>query len=198
MMQNGRSTPVTEIFGGGVRLLALAAGYAVLGLACLIAAEIVLRRAFRISLQGADELGGYVLAVLAAFGFAYTLLERGHTRIELVLERLPLGARAVLDVLSLLAIAAMAVFLAWRGAATLAESIEFRSLSGTPLMTPLWMPQAVWVAGLSIFALVALACLAHALVLLVRAPAAIQSAYGVRSLDEEIEAETARLRSPAE
>lgn len=172
-----------------VRLVALVGGYGVLALAFFVAAEVVLRRAFAVSLQGADEYGGYALAALAAFGFAYAMMERSHTRIEILLEKLPDALRIVLDLVSVLAMAALAVFLAWRGYATLAESIEFRSLSGQPSMTPLWKPQAVWVAGLVFFA--AFACLSalHALYLAVREPSAVMRVYGARTLEEEIDEE---------
>jgi TRAP-type C4-dicarboxylate transport system permease small subunit len=178
--------PLERIAGPGIRLAALLGGYAILGVAVFVSLEVVLRRAAGISLQGADEFGGYALAGATAFGFAYTLMLRGHTRIELVLERLPRRLAGVFDVLAMLAIATMAVFLAWRGWSVMQESIEFRSLSGTPSQTPLWKPQAVWVAGLCIFALYAVAAALHALWLAVTGNPALQRWYGAKSLEEEI------------
>lgn len=178
--------PLGRAVGPAIRLTALLAGYGVLLLAFFVAAEVVLRRTVGVSLQGADEFGGYVLAAMAAFGFAYALMDRAHTRIELLLERLPRRPRAALDVLAMLAMAAMAAFMAWRGIAVVMESVEFGSLSGTPSMTPLWRPQAVWAAGLAVFAAFAVAAAIHAVVLFVRRPEAVQALYGARSLDEEI------------
>jgi TRAP-type mannitol/chloroaromatic compound transport system permease small subunit len=178
--------PVVRTFGPVLRLTALAAGYGVLALSFLIAAEVILRRAAGVSLQGADEYGGYVRAAMATFGFAYALMERAHTRIELLHERLSARPRAVLDVIAMLAVAGMAVFMAMRGVALTAESHAFGTLSGTPRMTPLWRPQAVWAAGLVLFAAFAAACAVHALILMVRNPAAVQRFYGAKSLDEEI------------
>jgi TRAP-type C4-dicarboxylate transport system permease small subunit len=178
--------PLARAVGPAIRLTALLAGYGVLALAFFVAAEVVLRRTVGVSLQGADEFGGYVLAAMAAFGFAYALLDRAHTRIELLLERLPRRPRAALDALAMVAVAAMATFMAWRGVTVVLESVEYGSLSGTPSMTPLWRPQAVWAAGLAIFAAFALAAAVHAVVLAVRRPDAVQAFYGARSLDEEI------------
>jgi TRAP-type mannitol/chloroaromatic compound transport system permease small subunit len=178
--------PVVRVLGPVVRLTGLAAGYGVLILSFVVAAEVVLRRTVGVSLQGADEFGGYVLAALAAFGFAFALMERAHTRIELLHERLGPTPRAALDVLAMLAVAGMAAFMAARGVAVVAESLEYGSLSGTPSMTPLWRPQAVWAAGLVLFAVFSIACAAHALWLLFRDPGAIQAQYGAKSLDEEI------------
>ena len=178
--------PLTRAVGPAIRLVALLGGYAVLALAFFVCAEVILRRAVGISLQGADEFGGYVLAGMAAFGFAYALMERSHTRIELLLERLPNRAVAGLDALAVLAVAGMAAFMAWRGVAVVMESIEFRSLSGTPSMTPLWRPQAIWAAGLIVFAAFAAAAAIHALRLLIVRPDALRAWYGARTLDEEI------------
>jgi hypothetical protein len=44
-------------------------------------------------------------------------------------------------------------YMAWR---TLSDSLLFGSVSSTPLQTPLWIPQSLWVAGLLVFALAAL------------------------------------------
>jgi TRAP-type C4-dicarboxylate transport system permease small subunit len=178
--------PVERLLGPVVRFFALLGGYAILGVAFFVSLEVVLRRTVGVSLQGADEYGGYALAAAASFGFAYTLLLRGHTRIELVLERLPRRAAGLLDVVAMLAIAGMAVFLAWRGWTVVQESIEFQTLSGTPSQTPLWMPQAVWVAGLVLFAVYALASALHALWLAVTGSPSLQDWYGAKSLEEEI------------
>lgn len=188
-----RTNPVETWLGPPARLIALVAGYGVLALSLLITAEVLLRRFLNLSLQGGDEFGGYVLATLAAFGFAYALLERSHTRVELVLERLPPAARRCLNLLSALSLAAMAVFFAWRGWTTLAESIEYRSLSGTPMMTPLWQPQAVWVAGLVFFAIVAVASAVHAAILFLAGSPNLARWYGIKTLDEEIHEHAAQL-----
>jgi TRAP-type C4-dicarboxylate transport system permease small subunit len=177
------------------RVGAILAGWALLGLAFVVGLEVILRKVFSTSLQGADELGGYAVAVVAAFGFAWTLLERAHIRIDIFVGLLPNLVRRVLDVLSLAGIAVFAAFMAWRGVTTLQESVEFQSLSGTPLMTPLWWPQTVWVVGLVFFAIVAVAALVHAALLLFGAPGRIAAWYGPRSLTDELEEERKSLRA---
>ena len=173
------------------RILALLAGYSLLGLSFLVTAEILLRRFLNFSLQGGDEFGGYVLAIIAAFGFAYTLLERAHTRVEIIVERVSPGAQAWLNVVSSWCIASMGIFLAWRAGATLLESIEFNSLSGTPMMTPLWQPQVLWVIGLLFFALTSSAVAIHSTALLSSESRRLNALYGIKTLDEIIEEEAA-------
>lgn len=180
------------------RLMALIAGYLVLGLSLLITLEVVLRTFFNFSLQGSDEYGGYALAILASFGFSYALLERAHTRVEIVVERVSTGMQAALNLFSCWCVALLAVFIAWRGNAALMESLEFGSLSGTPLMTPLWMPQLVWVVGLSFFAIVSSSIAVHATLLIVRNRRWLNRHYGIKTLEEIIEEERVELQGSPE
>jgi TRAP-type C4-dicarboxylate transport system permease small subunit len=179
-----RLSPVTRFF-------ALLCGWWLLGYSLLVCADLVARRYFAVSLQGTDEIGGYTLAALAAFGFGHTLLVRRHTRIELALDALPAWPRAAAQVLAALAIAAFAAFAAWRGWAELSDSIEFMSVSTSPLQVPLWIPQGVWVAGLALFGLVAAVLALHALTLFLRGRLReVNAWYGPPTVQEEIAAET--------
>ncbi len=182
--------PVARVLMPVARFLALVAGYGLLGLALLVTVEILLRRFMNFSLQGGDEFGGYVLAILAAFGFSLALLERAHTRVEIFIERVSARPQALLNTVSAWCIALMATFMAWRAGGALLESIEFGSLSGTPLMIPLWQPQSLWVVGLSFFGVTALAIAVHCTILLVRDYREINRLYGTKSLEEIIEEET--------
>ncbi|WP_142850316.1 TRAP transporter small permease subunit [Telmatospirillum sp. J64-1] len=189
MPENPLSRRLTPV----ARFLSLLAGYGILALSVLIGAEVLLRRFFNVSLQGADEYGGYALAILAAFGFSLTLLERGHTRIEIVIGRLGQGGRALLNWLSALSMAAMAAFAAWRAVTTLLESIDYGSLSGTPLMTPLWVPQLFWAGGMLFFALVAGLLAVQASWLLAADRRSLNAWHGIKTLSEEIEEEQQTL-----
>ena len=184
-----RGNPVVRWLGPPARVGAILGGWGLMALSAVVGLEVVLRKVFSMSLQGADELGGYAVALAAAFGFGWALLERAHTRIDLLTTKLPLAVRRLLNVIALAAIAIFATFMAWRGWTTLLESIDYKSLSGTPLMTPLWWPQSLWVVGLLFFALVALACLGHALWLMAHDRRSLDRWYGPRSLAEEIEEE---------
>lgn len=185
-----KSNSVNRVLMPIAQFLALVAGYGLLGLALLVTVEILLRRFMNFSLQGGNELGGYVLAILAAFGFSFALLERAHTRVEILIELVPGRLQAWLNLISAWCIALMAAFMAWRAAGALLESIEFGSLSGTPLMTPLWQPQSLWVVGLTFFAVTSLAIAVHSTALLVRDPRELNRLYGTKTLEEVLEEET--------
>lgn len=171
------------------RTAAIACGWGLLLLSLLTCVEIVGRKLFGFTLHGIDEIGGYAFAVVTAFGFSLTLLRRGHTRVDLVLARLPARAQAVLNVLAIVAIAGFAIFIAARGWSVVEESLEFRSVSNSPLQVPMWLPQGAWFAGLVLFAATAAVLAVQAAVLWIRDSRAVNARFGPPTVLEEIEAE---------
>lgn len=186
-----------------VRVAAIACGYGCLGLCFLVGFEIIARKLLDYSLQGVDEIGGYVLAVTASVGFAYALFHKAHARIELALFAMPPAIQAVLNVLAAMLLAGFSTFMAWRAWGALGESLDFGSRAATPLQTPLWIPQSLWAGGLALFAVigVAMSLRASALLALRRDVEGVNRAYGPQSLEEEIEEQMAeaerQMRSDA-
>ena len=168
--------------------LAFLCGLGVLALSLLITWDIVARKVFGVSVQGTDELGGYALALIGSLGMAHVLARREFTRIDLVFPYLPARLRQILHVAAHVALAGTVVFFAYRAALTLQETLLFDSVANTPLQTPLWIPQGLWVAGLVLFGLSAVLHAARGLVMLVWHPQDIESAYGCASTRDEVEA----------
>jgi TRAP-type C4-dicarboxylate transport system permease small subunit len=181
--------PISRLCRPLIRAGAVASGYCLLGLSFLVGFEVISRKLFDFSLQGVDEIGGYVLAVVVAFGLSYTLIHRAHTRIDVILGWLPKSFQPVLHFTAFASLAGFAVFMAWRAMVTLGESIEYESIATTPLETPLWIPQSIWVLGLVIFAILSAALALHAGYLLFRCPAAVLDYYGPRTVKDEIKEE---------
>lgn len=171
------------------RWAAIACGWGVLVLAAAVTVEILGRKLFAFSFHGIDDIGGYVLAVTATIGASYTMALRGHTRIDVFLVRMPRGLQRLLNVLAMVSLAVFALFAAWRGADVLMQSIEFKSVATNPLQTPLWQPQSLWLAGLVLFAGIALAYAVHAVVLYFRNANELNLLYGPAGVREELEAE---------
>ncbi len=167
---------------------AIAAGYASLGLSLLITFEVVARKLFNFSLQGVDEIGGYVLAIGVSFSFAYALLHRAHTRVDVLLTRLPRLLQAPLNAIAILLLSGFSAFMLWRAVETLKETLEFGSLASTPLQTPLWIPQSLWVIGLGVFSVLTVLLAGRAVKLLVTGQlATLDREYGPRSTDDELD-----------
>lgn len=183
-------TPWSRRLSGSIDGIAILCGWWLVALSVATCAEMLGRKLGGFSLQGIDEIGGYTYAVLGAFGFAYTLVTRGHTRVDFLMARFPIRAQAVLNLLAMLSLTAVIGLCLWRAGHVLAETVDLHSTASTPLATPLWIPQALWVAGYALFALVAVSAAWRALQLLIRGDwTGLNSQFGPQTLAEEIEAE---------
>ncbi|WP_192036207.1 TRAP transporter small permease [Halomonas sp. YLGW01] len=135
------------------RLAARLMGLALLAVVLFIGAEILMRQLFGHALSGVHEYSGYVLAVLSAWGLSHTLLERAHIRIDVVHGQLSPRSRQMLDIIALLALNLVAWTIAINAYPVLAKSLANASTANTPLATPLWIPQVLWLAGYVWFAI---------------------------------------------
>lgn len=127
-------------------------GCTLLILSCfLVCFEILARKLFHFSLQGADELTGYALAISSAWGFAYALFTRSHIRVDALYVLLPARVQAVLDLVSLMAFGALVAMISWRGWQVVQETIRLDAHSSSPLRTPLIIPQGLWIVGIVFF-----------------------------------------------
>ncbi|HYD04383.1 MAG TPA: TRAP transporter small permease subunit, partial [Reyranella sp.] len=117
-----------------------------------------------------------------------------HVRIDAAYLHFPLRVRAVLDVLSLIALGAVTVAMLDRCFdLTYSNFIEWNR-SNTPLRTPLALPQIPWVLGFALFLFAIGVALARTLLALGRGDYGTASrTAGVSSQDEEIESELASL-----
>jgi TRAP-type C4-dicarboxylate transport system permease small subunit len=135
------------------RGVAILVGVLLLGCAAFVLLDIVLRQVGS-SFGGTDEISGYVMAIASAWGMAFTLLELGHVRIDLLRTRLPSRGRALMDLFSLLVLAMVITLIAWQCWPVLANSLKNGSTANTPLETPLAWVQTPWLLGWVWFALV--------------------------------------------
>jgi TRAP-type C4-dicarboxylate transport system permease small subunit len=169
-------------------VLAILAGAAVAILAFLIFFDIVARRLFRFSLQGTDELGGYTLALTGSLGLAYTLIRRGHPRIDIGFRFFPPRMRQVLHVVALATLTGFALFMSQHAIDEFRGTLAFGTVTSTPLQTPLWVPQIFWVAGTCFFALTALVMTIHGVLLVASGHGAgVERLYGPLTVEEELE-----------
>jgi TRAP-type C4-dicarboxylate transport system permease small subunit len=149
-------------------ILANIFGVIFLVLAVVITVETLARKIFTFSIQGADELAGYSLAIGSTIAFTLALAGRNHIRVDVFHEFFPRRMKAALNWISIVLLAALAVLfvaVSWR---VLSESLEYRSTAQTPWATPLIWPQSLWYAGLVFFMLVALGFAARATYLLAK------------------------------
>jgi len=143
-MKDRIESVLANVFGGIFLLLSV-----------VVVVETVSRKVFNVSLQGADELGGYALAVGSTIAFSLALMGRNHIRVDVFHERFPRGVQAAMNWLSIASLAVLGIFIAWVAFKVIGDTRQYGSTAQTPWATPLIWPQSVWFAGLVTFALVA-------------------------------------------
>jgi TRAP-type C4-dicarboxylate transport system permease small subunit len=176
------------------RIAAWIFGIAFLGLALAVAVETFSRKVLNVSLQGVDELGGYILAVGGALSFAVALVGRTHIRIDVVHDLLPKPVRVALNVISVLLLLIAAIAIAWMAWIALSDSILFNATAQTPWATPLRYPQGAWLAALALFVLVAALLVAQVVGLLLTGRTDdLDRRFGPRGAKEELADELADI-----
>lgn len=173
------------------RIAAWISGVLLFGTAVMISIEVVLRKVFSISMGGADEISGYAMAISCSWAFAFALFRKAHIRIDVLYVKMPKSARYLLDIFSLVLFAIYMVVFTYFSFHVFLISFVKGSTANTPLHTPLWIPQSIWVVGLIIFTLSIFLLLAGTIYnLLSKNFNMAQQFSGVTTLEEEIEEET--------
>ena len=156
----------------------------------LICFDVVARKFLGFTTGGADELSGYGFAISTSWAFAYVALQRGNVRVDVLYQHLPARLAALLDWASVVALAVFMVFLGFHAFSVAQTSWERHAAANTPLATPLWIPQGLWVLGLLWMCVVMVLMLVRASAALVTGDlASIKALCGVRSAEEEAQDE---------
>ncbi len=143
-------------------------GVTLVALSIFVSIETVSRKLFNFSFEGADELGGYVLAVGSSLAFVVALVDRAHIRIDVLYARFPARLQRIMDWLSVVSLACLGLFIVYVGRIVIVDTIAYGSTAPTPWATPLIWPQTAWYAALCLFALCTLLMAARATWLLVK------------------------------
>jgi len=130
-------------------------GYLCIALSVFISVEVIMRKMFSASLQGADELGGYVLAITSVLAFCVALIGNSHIRIDLVHYKFPLKMQAFLNWAAKLSVLFLALLLAYASVRVFQDTLSYGSTAPTPWATPLKYPQFFWTIGLVLFCILA-------------------------------------------
>lgn len=139
------------------------AGWCYLAITVLICFDIFARRLLGFSTEATTEVTGYLMAIGMSWGLAGTLFERGHVRIDVLVQKLPLKVRVWLHLASLFALLVATGFFAWGAFALARDSWELGATDLSALHTPLAIPQGLWAAGLALLLLAGLAIAARSL-----------------------------------
>jgi TRAP-type C4-dicarboxylate transport system permease small subunit len=83
-----------------------------------VAADVIGRLFFNMPFKGSTDLIELMMGIVVFFGMAYCAREDSHVRVDVVYERLPVRARACLDIITFTASLFIYVLIAWRLFAT--------------------------------------------------------------------------------
>jgi len=147
-------------------ILASIFGAIFLILSLVVTVETLARKLFSFSIQGADELGGYSLAIGSTMAFCLALGGRNHIRVDVFHDLFSARLKAWLNWLSIVGLASAGILFVAVSLRVLRESLEYGSTAQTPWSTPLIYPQTLWYAGLVMFMLLAVGFAARATYLL--------------------------------
>lgn len=139
------------------------AGIGYLLMTAIILFDIVARRMLGFSTAATAELTGYLLAIGMTLGLAGTLEARAHVRIDVLVQKLPLGWRVGLHLTALAALLITAGFMAYGAVMLTWESWELHATDLSGLRTPLVIPQGIWTLGFLLFVLMGVALLCRSL-----------------------------------
>jgi TRAP-type mannitol/chloroaromatic compound transport system permease small subunit len=174
------------------RWAARCAGAAIFVSAAVVSVDVLGRKFLSLSVGGADEISGYAFAIATSWALAFVLLERANVRVDALYIHLPKPVMALLDLVALLMLGLFVLLLGWFAGRVLEDSLLFATKANTPLGTPQWIPQSLWLAGFGLFAFAWLPLVLRvALALLAGDVAQIRALAGARTLEEDAAAEVA-------
>ena len=160
--------------------------------AFLVTFDVLARKFFNWSMAGSDEISGYTFGISTVWALSFTLIHRAHVRVDALYLHLPAPVRAILDLISVLALGGFVTVLAWFAWDVFLGSWERDARSISPMQTRLWIPQFLWFLGLLTFVVTFSLMAAGALAALFKGDLArVRTLVGMRSVEEDVQEELA-------
>lgn len=162
------------------------AGWNFIFCALFITIDVVCRNFGGFSSSATTEITSYMLAFGLAWGLAHALATRSHIRIDILVNRLPVGVRQYLHAFALVLLTGLSLFFAWCAWSLVGESMLFNAKDTSALAIPLVIPQGLWAVGITMLAVFAVVLLLEISCLLVAGDVAeIDKLLGPRGYQEE-------------
>lgn len=138
------------------RWLAWVAGAMILfGCALPVSIDVLTRAIVGRTVLESFEISGYAFAACIGLGMGYTVTSKANIRVDILTAKLPRPIRICFDMAAALALATVAVALAWYCFDVVEESLRLGARSESTLQVPLVVPQTLWWGGFVWFATVA-------------------------------------------
>lgn len=163
--------------------------------AIIVTFDVIARRLFSFSIAGADEISGYLFAIATAAALSSTLLRLGNIRIDAAYQNFPRWMRIGADFLAIIVLTGFLALVTRMSSIMVIDSYTNWSRSITPLQTPLFIPQVIWLSFMMFAVFSGVIVILTALeALMKRDFPRIAKLIGVLTLDDEIAAESSHLK----
>ena len=120
------------------------AGWNFILCAVFVTIDVLCRNFGGFSSSATTEITSYMLAFGISWGLAHALATRSHIRIDVLVNRLPVGLRQYLHAFALALLTGLSLFIAWCAWHLVDESIFFNAKDTSALAIPLVIPQGLW------------------------------------------------------
>ena len=137
MFLNKTTHAVENGINGLSRVVHRIGGFILAAMMFLTAADVFLRYIFNRPISGAIELNENMLVMLVFFSIAYTAVQKGHVRVELLVARLPMKAQIIIDSLSGILALSLSILITWQSVALALEKVE-QGLTTAVLFVPVY------------------------------------------------------------
>ncbi|MFC1860770.1 TRAP transporter small permease subunit [Chloroflexota bacterium] len=126
------------------------AGYILVVMMFLTATDVLLRYVFNRPISGSFELTEYMMLIVVAFSIAYCAVLKGHVRVELLFERFPQRAQAIINSFIYLLGLGLFSLLTWQ--CIIYMNITFSSkLTSSVLLIPVFPFVGLLVLGIGMY-----------------------------------------------
>ncbi len=186
MRGTGFPRTIRKVASAVAAVMSYVAGWNFIFCAVFITIDVVCRNFGGFSSSATTEITSYMLAFGLAWGLAHALATRSHIRIDVLVNRMPIGVRQYLHALALVLLTGLSLFFAWCAWSLVGESMLFNARDTSALAIPLVIPQGLWAVGITMLAVFAVVLLLEISCLLVAGDAAeIDRLLGPRGYQEE-------------
>lgn len=120
---------------------------AIICMIVMVGSEVLLRNLFGVSLQSADELGGYLLVGVSFLSLSTCFVSGAFHKVEFIDGRLGERGHALRKLIFDAMALAFSLLLLWQLTRLVLRSWDSGDFAATILGTPLWIPQAIMPLG---------------------------------------------------
>ncbi len=137
-------------------------GFILAAMMFLTAADVFLRYVFNRPISGDLELNENMLVMVVFFSIAYTAVQKGHVRVELLVAKLPMKAQAIIYAISAILALSLSILITWQSVVLALEKAE-EGLTTAVLFVPVYPFIFMTAFGAGLLSLVLLTDLIRAL-----------------------------------